>query len=105
MRMGGGGSEISFGIRRPTRGERSPNASVHARGGLTHRAEQPTNARGEGPTGLAAIPRNENGPLDRGARVARRSPADQAASERLLRLPRGTYEWIGSCCQQYFHLL
>jgi hypothetical protein len=91
MRMGGGGSERSFGIDWPTRGERSPNASVNVLGALTRRAEQPTNARGEGPTGLAAIPRNENGPLCRGARVVRRSVADQAASERLLRLPRGTY--------------
>jgi hypothetical protein len=33
---------------------------------LNRRAEQPTNARGEGPTGLAAIPRNENGPLSEG---------------------------------------
>jgi len=78
---------------------------VQGWGALTRRAEQPTNARGEGPTGLAAIPRNENGPLDRGARVVLRSASDQAATERLFRLPRGTYEWTGSCCQQYFHLL
>ena len=65
MRIGGG-SERSFGIVGPTRGERSPNASVHVRGALTRRAEQQTNARGEGPTGLAAIPRNTNGPLVEG---------------------------------------
>ena len=65
MRIGGG-SEDSFAIVCPTRGERSPKPSVRVRGALTLRAAQPTNARREGPTGLAAIPRNENGPLSEG---------------------------------------
>ena len=66
MRIGGGGSDRLFGIVVPTRGERSPNASERSWAPLNAAAEQPTNARGEGPTGLAAIPRNENGPLIEG---------------------------------------
>ena len=61
MRIGGG-SDGSFGIVCPTRGERSSKPSVHLRVALTRRAAQPTNACGEGPTGLAAIPRTPTGP-------------------------------------------
>ena len=105
MRIGGG-SEGSFGIVCPTRGERSLLPSVQVRGALTLRAAQPTNARGEGPTDLAAIPRMQTGPSCEGpGGPAERRSWLYAASERLLRLPRGTYECTGSCCQQYFHLL
>jgi hypothetical protein len=65
MRIGGG-SDDPFGMMCPTRGERSPKPSVRAQGALTLRAAQPTNARGEGPTGLAAIPQRQRAPHLRG---------------------------------------
>jgi len=42
MRIGGGGSDRSFGIVVPTRGERSPNASERRVAPLNAPAEQPT---------------------------------------------------------------
>ena len=105
MRIGGG-SESSFGIVAPTRGERSLNASEPPPTPLNVPAEQPTFADLDGaarpnrPKKRRRAPRRGGEPVLHWAKCG-----GQAAFDRDFRFPRGTYECTGSCCQQWFHLL
>ena len=69
-------------------GGASPNASVRSEGALTRRGEQPTNARGEGPTGLTGIPRTPTSPSVEGPVVF---VSVVVRPRRLMRLRSGSF--------------
>lgn len=88
MRIGGG-SDRSFGIVAPTRGERSPNASEHPDTTLNSLAEQPTFADRDGAARPNRTPERRRAPRSaKGPSVVLYS--GQAACDLDFRLPRGT---------------